>query len=104
MKIDVDGQELFEIDERDMAVLRYVLLEDSLDADLKRRLKWVIEHKIERCYVHFKEEWMPKLEADSEVSSVPVNVKDLFDMVRVRPDYKERAARAAEEELEVVPS
>ncbi len=97
MKINVDGQELLEIGERDMEVLKYVLVSEFLDDDLKRRIKWVVEHKIERCYERFKDDWMVKLEEDPAVTSIPINVKDLFDMVKVRPDYKDRTARVAEE-------
>ena len=101
MKIDVDGRELLEVTQDDIEILEYVIVSEFLEDDLKRRIKWIIEHKIERCYERFKNEWIPQLEDDPSVRTIPLNVKALFNMVKVRPDYKDRSARVAEEEARV---
>ena len=96
MQITVDGQDLYEITENEMDVLKYMLPSATLDADCKRRLEWVLRHKVEKCYVNLKNDWMPILQADPSVTQVPLDNKAFFDMVKVRPDYKDRDIRDAE--------
>jgi len=98
MQITVDGRDLYEITENEMDVLEYMLPSATLDADCKRRLEWVLRHKIERCYVNLKNDYMPILQADPDVTEVPVDNEAFFNMVKVRPDYKDRDARDAEQE------
>ncbi len=97
MQITVDGQDLYEVTDNQMDVLKYMLPSATLDADCKRRLEWVLRHKIERCYVNLKNYYMPILNADPEVTQVPVDNEAFFNMVKVRPDYKDRDARDAEQ-------
>lgn len=97
MQITVDGQDLYEITENEMDVLKYMLPSTTLDADCKRRLEWVLRHKLEKCYVSLKNYYMPILEADPEITVVPVDNEAFFNMVKVRPDYKDRDTRDAEQ-------
>ncbi len=101
MQITVNGQPLFEVNATEMELLEYFLPVSTLDADLKRRLEWVLTHKIEQCHKKFREEWMPKLEKDPAVTTVPVGNEDFFNMVKVRPDYKDRATRDVEAAAEL---
>ncbi len=96
MQITVDGSDLYELLEVDMEILQYMLPSATLNADLKRRLEWVLRHKITRCYVHLRQEWMPILQADPEVTEVPLDDEAFFNMIKVRPDYKDRDAKDAE--------
>ena len=43
------------------------------------------------------QEWLPKLYADESVSSIPASEDELVAMIIARDDYKDRAARDAEE-------
>ncbi len=93
MQITVDGEDLFEISDTEMEVLAYVLEISTLDADCKRRLEWVLRHKIEQCYKRLRQDWMKILENDPNVRSVPIDDEAFFDMVKVRDDYQDREAR-----------
>ncbi len=96
MQITVDGVDLFEVSTIEIEVLEYVLTASTLDADLKRRLQYILTHKIEQSYKRLKDDWIPILENDPEVTSVPLDNEAFFNMVKIRPDYKDRAARDAE--------
>ena len=93
MKIQVDGKDLFEITEDEMEILRYVLPSATLEDDLKRRLEWVLKHKVAMTYKNIKKEWTTRLEADASIISLPTRDKAFFDMVKARSDYKDRDAR-----------
>lgn len=100
MQITVDGVDLYEVSTTEIELLEYFLPASTLDADLNRRLEWVLKHKIEQSHKKFREEWMPILQRDPSVTSVPVHDESFFNIVKVRPDYMDREARdAAEEEL-----
>ncbi len=101
MQITVDGEDLFEITPTEIELLEYVLISSEVNADCKRRLKWVLTHKISQIYKHLKNEWMPILEADPEVTQVPIDNEAFFNMVKVRPDYKDRDAKDAETAAEI---
>ena len=96
MQVTVDGVDLYELSATDMEILEYVLPSSTLDADCKRRLEWVLKHKIEQCYKRLRREWMPILQQDPSVESVPLEDEAFFNMVKVRPDYKDRESRDAE--------
>lgn len=70
----------------------------ALDADLKRRVKYILEHKYERCMARLRQEWEPKLKADG-AASIPCDDKAFSDLVFARADYKDRAARDADSKL-----
>ncbi len=100
MQITVDGVDLFEVNATEMEMLAYFLSAKTLDSDCKRRLKWVLTHKIEQCYKRFREEWMPILQADPAVTEVPIDDEAFFKMVKVRSDYNDRDAKTALEEAQ----
>ncbi len=102
MQITVDGEDLFEITENEIELLEYILISSEVNTDLKRRLQWVLTHKISQVYEHLKNEWMPILQADPEVTEVPIDNEAFFNMVKVRPDYKDRDAKD-EEAAEITP-
>jgi len=45
MKISVDGQHVFELNETKKNVLKWEIQDHLFDADMKRRLQWVLMHK-----------------------------------------------------------
>jgi len=97
MKIIVDGQDLFELSETQKKVIKNDIKEEIFDADMKRRIKWVLEHKYERCFERLKKEWEPKLAA-SGVKSIPTNKDAFAELVFSQPEYKNRSARDKEAE------
>lgn len=98
MKIKVDGQEIFELSEWEKKVIQHDIPADTFEADMKRRLEWVLKHKCERCYERFEKEWLEKLRKDPQVTSIPTDKEAFVNLVTSRPDYKDRAARNAEAE------
>ena len=69
------------------------LLNDLLDID-----NWVqkaIAGKINQCKKRLIREWMPKMFADSSVTTMPASEDAFISAVLARPDYKNRAAREA---------
>lgn len=97
MKIKVDEQEVFELSAWEKKVIQHDIPAESFQADMKRRLEWVLKHKCERCYERLEKEWIEKLRADPQVSSIPTDKEEFVNMVTARADYKDRSARLAEE-------
>jgi len=95
MKIQVDGQELFELTDTQKKVIQNDIDLDEFDVDMKRRLQYILTHKYERCFERLQREWMPKLQ--QRVSSVPTDPDALAQLIFSQPDYKDRKSRKAEE-------
>jgi len=53
--------------------------------------------KAEKCKKRLIKEWQPRLFDDPKVDSIPATQDGLIAEVLKRPDYKDRAARDAEE-------
>lgn len=101
MKISVDcpcEQKLFELSETQKLVIKNDIHEDEFDADMKRRLEYILKHKYERCFDRLKKEWEPKLAA-SGVKSLPVDKDEFAQMVFAQPEYKNRKQREAEAQV-----
>ena len=74
--------------------------ESVLKNDLLDVQAWVdnaINGKVNNCKKRMIAEWMPKLYADSSVDSIPASEDEIVALVVARSDYKDRAARDAEE-------
>ena len=68
---------------------------EDFEADMKRRLKWVIDEKYKGCYRRLREKWEPEL-INREI--VPSYDKIEFsNQVFAQPDYKNGSIRKAEE-------
>ena len=91
MKISVNDQELFNLSAIQKQVICNDICSDELDADLQRRLQWVLSHKYEQCMKRLRDQWMPKL--SGRVESVPTNDDAFAQLVFSQPDYKDRKAR-----------
>lgn len=94
MKIKVDNQELFELSEVQKKVIKNDIEEEIFDADMKRRLQWVLMHKYERCFERLKKEWEPKLKG--RVESFPSDSDKFAELIFSQPDYKNRSQRDKE--------
>ena len=96
MKIKVDEVEIMNLPKWKQDVIKNDLLAETFDEDMKRRLCYVWEHKFEQCYKRMQDEWLPKLQDDPAVQSIPADKEAFVQMVMARPDYKNRSAREAE--------
>ena len=95
MKIKVDDELLFELTEIQKNVMKNDIASDIFDADMKRRLEYILTHKYEQCFKRLKAEWDPKLEVLG-VESIPTNKDAYAELVFARPEYKDRAAKDLE--------
>lgn len=92
MKISVDGIELFELTETKKKVICNDIPNEIFDADMKRRLQWVLEHKYTRSFDRLKKEWEPKLVANG-IRSIPTDKDELAELIFSQPNYEDRSKR-----------
>jgi len=97
MKFKVNDEEVFELNDTKKKVICHDINADEFDADMKRRVKYIIEHKYEQCMKRLKEEWMPKLR-QAGIQHVPLDDDAFAELVFQRPEYKDRKARMLEEQ------
>lgn len=69
-------------------------LEDGLTS-IPIWIRGAVQGKVDHCRTLMIQEWMPKLQADPEVKSVPVKEDDLVEFIFNRDDYEDRAEREA---------
>lgn len=89
MKISVNDNELFTLSEVQKKVIAHNINADELDADLQRRLRWVINHKYEQCMKRLREEWLPELKKRG-CESVPLDDDAFANLVFSQEDYMDR--------------
>src|SRR5262249_53328235 len=94
MKISVDDVELFTLTESQKRVIQDNVPSEIFDADMKRRLQWILMHKYEECFKEFKHKWDVALR-DNGVSMIPTDPEEYADLVFAQPNYKNRSAREA---------
>lgn len=97
MKISVDDQEVFSLSETQKAVIKSDVPHDLFEADMKRRLEWVLVHKYEHCLANLKKEWEPRLKERYEM--LPSGDDALAKLICSQPDYKDGYAKRLEIEL-----
>ncbi len=98
MKILVNDECVCELNETQKKVIMNDIHADEFDADMNRRVNYIIMHKYEQCLKRLRDEWTPKLR-DLKVESVPLNDDAFAEVIFARPEYKDRKAR----ELDAVP-
>lgn len=94
MKISVNDEKLYELNETQKRVIKNDIHKDEFEQDMKRRLHWVLNHKYERCFERLKKEWQPKLR-DRGIKMLPTGNDAFAELVFSQPDYKCRATREA---------
>jgi len=92
MRVSVDGQVLFTLNETQKKVIKHDIHQELFDEDMKRRLQYILMHKYERCFERLKKEWEPKLAA-SGAKSIPTDPDEFAEMVFAHPEYKNRSQR-----------
>lgn len=94
MKLKVNEEEILELNEVQKKVICNDIHEDEFEADMKRRLQYILMHKYEQCFKRLKAEWDEKLAL--RVDAVPTNPDAYAQLVFSQPDYKCRKVREAE--------
>lgn len=92
MKISVNDQELFTLSDIQKQVIKNDIPTEIFDADMNRRLQYILMHKYEECFKSLKAEWDPKLIANG-VTMVPTDPDAYAQLVFAQPNYKDRSAR-----------
>lgn len=77
-----------DLNETDINLLRSEIKDDVLYEDIKRRLEWVIKHKIDVIEQDLKKYWLQKMMDDPFVSSIPADRVQFFDLVFKHPEFK----------------
>lgn len=92
MKISVNDEILFMLEDVQKQVIQNDIPTEIFDADMKRRLKWVLTHKYEECFKRLKAEWEPKLKANG-VTMIPTDEAAFAQLVFSQSNYKNRSQR-----------
>ena len=100
MKIYLESEEILDIQQWEINLLGYQLSAANLTNDLKRRLQYIIRHKIDQCFEQLQKDFMPILRDDPSVTSIPVKKDQFVAMILQRPDYKDRDTKEAEQQLQ----
>lgn len=92
MKISVNDSVLFTLSETQKKVICNDIHADEFEADMNRRLQYILTHKYEQCFKRLFEEWMPKLK-EKGVKSIPLDESEFAELVFAQPEYKCRKTR-----------
>lgn len=95
MKISVDGVDLFELSAIQEQVIQDNVPSEIFNADMKRRLQWVLMHKYEECFQSLKNQWDTQLAANG-ITMIPTDPDAYAQLVFSQPNYKNRSQRDAE--------
>lgn len=98
MKIFVETDMVYEIDDLKKKVICNDIMEDIFEEDIRRRVRYIIEHKFERCLQRLKDEWIPKLK--DRVTHIPTDDMQLASLIFGQTDYKCRKTRELEIQAE----
>jgi len=91
MKISVNEKELFSLSEVQCKVICNDIHQDEFEADMERRLQYILMHKYEQCFKRLKEEWEPKLA--QRIDTIPTDADKLAELIFSQEDYKCRKQR-----------
>lgn len=96
MKISVDDVELYTLSTTQEDVIKNDIASEIFEADMKRRIEWVLMHKYDQCFKALKAEWDDKLVANG-VETIPTDPDEYAELVFDQPNYEDKSARLAEE-------
>lgn len=96
MRVKWKDEEILALSELDKKVICNDIHEDIFEEDMKRRLRYILQHKVERCEQRLIDEWLPKLRADKSISAIPNTREGMLNMIFSHPSYKCRKTREAE--------
>lgn len=91
MKIFIvsDGveEEVCELSSLDLSIFKDSIVNGDWKEDLKRRLEWVIKHKIEVHEKEIKDQWLPKLIDDPLIETLPATREGLINLILSYPPF-----------------
>ena len=96
MKFNVDDETIYELNETKQNVIKNEVHSDEFNEDIKRRVKYIVDHKYDQCFKRLKAEWEPKLKA-SGIKTIPLDEDEFAQLVFAQPAYKDRKTRDTEE-------
>lgn len=99
MKLKVNNVEVLELNETKKKVIKNDIHADAFDAEIQRRVRWIVEDKYSRCFDRLKREWEPRL-ADKGIQSVPLDPDAFAELVFSQADYKDRKTKDLEQVLQ----
>jgi len=76
-----------------LRALEHDLPSSEIEADIQRRLDWVVTHKSEQCRARMIAAGMPFLKADDSVTSIPVDEDELAALIKAHANYLDRDGR-----------
>lgn len=94
MKIQVDGKTVYELSETQKKVIKNDIPDEIFQEDIERRVRYIVEHKYERCMERLKAEWTPRLAQVHQ--SLPTNNDQLAEVIFAQREYKRRSQREKE--------
>lgn len=88
--IEKDGIQslVCDLNATDINILRSEIKDSVLYEDIKRRLEWVIKHKIDVLEQDLKKYWVQKFMDDPFVQSLPADRAEFFKLVFAHPEFK----------------
>jgi hypothetical protein len=86
MKFKVDNEEVLELTTAQKKVLKHYIKNADFTEDMKRRVAYIITHKLDQCNKQLRTEWEPKLKAKG-VTSVPLDNDAFAELVFTQSDY-----------------
>lgn len=103
MEILVDNECVCKLTETQKKVIMNDIHADQFDADMKRRVNYIVMHKYEQCMKRLRDEWLSFDESGQSklsragVESIPTDNDAFAELVFALPSYKDRKAREIQE-------
>lgn len=98
MKISVNDKELLTLSDIQQKVICNDINSDEFDADMGRRIHYIMMHKYEQCFKRLREEWDTKLVSNG-VKMVPTDPDEYAKLVFSQSDYRDRKDREMHKDL-----
>lgn len=95
MKYERNGTTVVELNDVKQKVIQNDIHEDKFEADMDRRVRYVIQHKYERCFERLKKEWEPKLKSKG-IEAIPLDNDAFAELVFSQDDFKPRKQKESE--------
>lgn len=92
IKVSVNDVELFQLSETQQKVIQNEVQSEMFEADMKRRIQWIVMHKYEQCFKNLKEEWDNRLK-NNGVTMIPTDPDLYAELVFSQPNYKNSTQR-----------
>lgn len=95
MKISVNDEIVCELSLTQKKVIQNDVNIDEFDADMKRRVNYIIMHKYDKCFERLKKEWDGKF-LRLGISMIPTENDAYAELIFSQQEYKNRKQREAE--------